>query len=251
MKKNEILKDMGCSYLGAVNQSHKMHLSFINGCMTYCIYLAPADLSGYNVCPNSKHCRKWCLNGSGHNKIEMMSGISEIQDSRIRKTRYFFEHRTEFMILLVMELERYANKAAQCGMSFAVRLNGTSDISPEEFVLNGINILEIFPDIQFYDYTKVPERYEILNKYPNYDLTFSFDGYNWDECEKVLNNNGRVAVVFDEMPEIYKGYPVMNADGYDMRFSDPIGVICGLTYHRVANNYKNGHYEKPRTPFLV
>ena len=26
-----------------------------------------------------------------------------------------------------------------------------------------------------------------MKKYPNYDVTFSFDGYNWEECEKFLN----------------------------------------------------------------
>ena len=58
-------------------------------------------------------------------------------------------------------------------MNFSVRLNGTSDLSPEQFHLEGVNILEIFPEVQFYDYTKVYKRIELTKKYTNYDITFS------------------------------------------------------------------------------
>ena len=116
----------------------------------------------------------------------------------------------------------------------------------------GKNILEYFPNIQFYDYTKVPYRINLLKKYNNYDLTFSFDGYNWDECKHFMDNGGRCAVVFDgELPKYYKGYKVIDGNQYDMRYMDESGVIVGLHYHRTANDYVNGKYVEPNTPFII
>ena len=132
-------------------------------------------------------------------------------------------------------------------LRFAIRLNGTSDISPLAFhhpnVCKDKNILEIFPNVQFYDYTKVFNRTLLPLKYNNYDITFSYDGHNWNDCEAYLNNGGRVAVVFEnELPHLFKSYKVIDANNSDIRFDDSDMVICGLHYHRVAKNYRNGHY---------
>jgi hypothetical protein len=122
-------------------------------------------------------------------------------------------------------------------------LNNTSDISPEDFTIveDGviINILDKFQDVQFYDYTKVASRVELLNKYDNYDLTFSYNGHNWDECVQMLNNNIRVGVVFLKVPETYMGYEVINGNDYDMRYLDPKDVIIGLPYKKVRNKLDN------------
>ena len=161
------------------------------------------------------------------------------------------------MQLMIAEINRSRNYARKRGLNFAVRINGTSDISPEDFIYNGKNILEMYPDIQFYDYTKVAGRISILNKYANYDLTFSYDGYNWETAEKYLKNGGRVAVVFagDKLPETFAGYKVINGNNYDMRYLDGSGVIIGLSYHPVANDYKiiNGvrTFVAPETPFVI
>lgn len=33
---------------------------------TYILHLAPAETSGFNVCPNSQNCRKICLHFAGN-----------------------------------------------------------------------------------------------------------------------------------------------------------------------------------------
>ena len=96
-----------------------------------------------------------------------------------------------------------------------------------------MNILEIFPDITFYDYSKVADRVKLLNVYKNYDLTYSYSGYNWDICQEMLNNNIRVAVVFKKIPETFMSYAVINGDKNDLRYRDTKGIICGLKYKRV------------------
>lgn len=248
----QIKKSQGISYLGGCN-SPKLVKSLERNVMTYGVYLAPGNLSGHQVCPNSDNCCKYCLNGSGRNKIELLTykDGGPIQQSRIKKTKLFFENRPAFMRLLIHEINQAKKKAEAAGMTLAVRLNCTSDISPEEFILDGKNILQLYPDIQFYDYTKVFNRAGLLGKYKNYDLTFSFSGENWADCEKVLKKGYRVAVVFeDKLPETFKNYPVIDANRYDARFLDTGGTICGLTYKRVADDYVTGKYQRPETTFV-
>ena len=258
------LKNLGISYLGSVAQSMKMRLSYENGTMTYCLYLAPANMSGHNVCPKSEHCRAFCLNGSGQNKCDELSrGVegSKINQSRIKKTKLFYEDRALFMNLLIHEIKRYKAKAEKMGMGFSVRLNGTSDLSPVLFKdpESGLNLLELFPDVQFYDYTKVYNRIKLMAQYPNYDLTFSYDGFNADDCERFLQNGGRVAVVFfdEKLPKYFKGYKVVNGNDFDMRYLDPKGCVVGLHYHKTANDYyidpNDGKrkFRVPDTPFVV
>jgi hypothetical protein len=165
------------------------------------------------------------------------------------------------MRLLIHELKKYQNKAARMGMGFSVRLNGTSDLSPVLFKDpdTGKNILELFPDIQFYDYTKVPSRIKLMQQYSNYDLTLSYNGYNWDECQRFLDAGGKVAVVFfsEKLPKSFHGYPICDGNSYDMRYLDPASHIVGLHYHKTAGDYyideKDGKrkFRVPDTPFVV
>lgn len=260
---SKLLKLLGVSYLGGVSTSHKLELSEVAGVVTYGLYLAPWNMSGHQVCPGGLHCHEFCLNGSGQNKIDELARgkeFSKINISRIKKTRLFYENRPVFMRALIHEIKKESAKAAAAGKPFAVRLNCTSDISPELFIdpETGLNILQLFSNVQFYDYTKVKTRLKLLGKYKNYDLTFSFDGYNLETAESYLNAGGRVAVVFyrnDVLPVSFAGFPVIDGNKYDMRYLDPGRVIIGLYYHTTANNYKivNGQrvFEAPQNDFVI
>ena len=252
------LRELGISYLGKHSQSMKMRLSEENGTVTYCLYLAPWNLSGYNVCPGGKHCSKFCLNGSGHNKSDIMArGVEQsiINRSRIKKTRLFYEHKDIFMQLVIHEINKTRRYAEARGMNFAVRLNGTSDISPEAFTYKGKNILQWFPDVQFYDYTKVFNRIKLVDKYENYYLVFSYDGHNIEKCLEALALGVNVAVVFanqEMLPMRFAGFPVTSGNEYDMRYLDPDGHVVGLHYHTTAANYdKKGNYIEPDSDFVI
>jgi hypothetical protein len=201
------------------------------------LYLAPASQSGYNVCPMStEECRTACLTESGHNRIDVKK--NNINKARIKKTKLFFEHREFFMSWLVVEITKAKIDAHMKGYQFSVRINGTSDISLESFKLNGKNILQMFPLIPFYDYTKVAKRFDMLKKYDNYDLTYSFSGHNMIQCIDLLSKgNGRVAMVFEGkvLPKTFMGFDVIDGDAYDMRYYDAQGVIVGLKFKKVRN----------------
>jgi hypothetical protein len=137
------------------------------------------------------------------------------------------------------EIEAARNTAQRLGHRFSVRLNNTSDLSPEIFRITrqGItnNILQLFPHVTFYDYTKVFPRLKITEKYKNYDLTFSYNGENLDKCESALQKGFRLAMVFDVVPDTYMGLPVIDGDKYDMRYLDPKNVVVGLKFKKVRN----------------
>lgn len=246
--------DIGVSYLGGVSHSTKlMHSRDILNIATYGVYLAPADLSGYNVCPNSFACKEHCLFGSGQNMMSILSGKNGMTNTRIKKTRLFMENREYFMQWLIAEIRLRSLEVEIDGYKFSVRLNLTSDISIIDFVYQGKNILEIFPDVIFYDYTKVFNNLRYSNEYLNYDLTYSYNGYNWGLCEKSLRGGNRVAVVFEgkKLPKTFHGYRVINGDLYDARYMDDKNVVVGLKFKMIANNVKHGKYIVPKTPFVV
>ena len=230
-------KQTGLSYLGSVASSSKIAKGLQYNEMTYILYLAPASMSGYNVCPMStEECRTACLSESGHNRIDVKKNA--INNARIKKTKLFFEQREFFMAWLVTEIEKAKYQAESSGYKFSVRLNGTSDIEPTRFQHNGKVLFELFDDVMFYDYTKVAKRFNLLQFYPNYDLTYSFSGHNMFQCLDLLNKgNGRVAMVFEGkvLPQSFMGYKVIDGDAYDMRYLDEQGVIVGLKFKKVRN----------------
>ena len=63
------------------------------------------------------------------------------------------------MQLLVKDIQAFQRKCDRLGKLPCIRLNGTSDIQWETIPIEGYeNIFDMFSDIQFYDYTKIPTR---------------------------------------------------------------------------------------------
>jgi hypothetical protein len=198
------------------------------GYLSFILHLAPADLSGREVCPKrTAGCSAACLNTAGRGGMfKRGETTNTIQRARIRKTQYFFEARDYFMMDLYDDIKRAIRYAERQGLKPVFRLNGTSDLSWEKYTINENNIFELFPDVQFYDYTKVLGRK--VQKYKNYHLTFSAADGNDADVAKAMEQGMNVAVVFDEIPAEYKGKSVFNADDTDLRFMDPKGVVLGL-----------------------
>jgi hypothetical protein len=200
------------------------------------LHLAPAQLSGYNVCQfASPGCTAACLNTAGHGGIIRKGEVTNaIQRARIARTALVFEDHAMFADMLVRAIETHVRRAGRKGLTPVVRLNGTSDLPWEKFKLaDGRTVFETFPEIQFYDYTKNPGRAiaNAMGAHPsNYHITFSRSETNTDACHAVLAAGGNVAVVFGgKLPEAFNGYPVVNGDHDDLRFLDPHGVIVGLS----------------------
>lgn len=195
------------------------------------LHLSPADRSGHNTCSYaSPGCKHACLNTAGHGGIG--GDDNAVQRARIRKTRWFFEDRAGFMAQLVADTEALVRKAARTGKRAALRLNGTSDIGWTRVPCqrNGIdyvNMFAAFPEVTFYDYTKVPSR--IGATLPdNYRLTFSLSESNDAHAQRALDCGMNVAVVLnvkdsEPLPDTWSGRPVIDGTTHDFRFLDPQG----------------------------
>jgi hypothetical protein len=201
------------------------------GYLSFILHLAPADLSGHNTCPKATAgCKSACLNTAGRGGMfKRGENTNMIQKARIRKTKYFYEDRAGFMLDLAYDIQKAIAFAKKQGLTPVIRLNGTSDLSWEKYevpVFCTKNIFELFPDVQFYDYTKILGRKVADIK--NYHLTFSKADGNDSDVARAMAQGMNVAAVFDEMPADYMGKEVINADETDLRFLDPKGVIAGL-----------------------
>ena len=208
---------------------------------TSILYLAPADMAikGVSVCPASTTgCRKACLFSAGR------GAMSSVAKARVRKTFLFLRERQRFLDQLQADLMRLVKRQERTGIKQAVRLNGTSDIAWETIPMARegkwfLGVPQAFPELQFYDYTKLPTRMVALPD--NYSLTFSYSGKNGAICKHLAETrNVNVAVVFDRLPASYMGRPVIDGTTHDMRFLDPKGVIVGLLPKGAAKKDTSG-----------
>ena len=215
------------------------------GVTTYGIHLAPASLSGFNVCDSSSAgCRWACLNTAGR------GAMTSVQRARIKKTLFFFKDKQGFLAELWAEVAKSIKSAARKNMTPCFRLNLTSDLPWEKIKFNGQSVMEAFPNVQFYDYCKSPERMTkfVNGEMPkNYHLTFSRSETTPAALvESVLKSKGNVAIVFRKtLPKKWKGFKVVNGDESDVRFKDPKGVIVGLVEKGMAKKDLTGFVLEP------
>lgn len=215
------------------------------GFMTYILHLAPADVSGYNTCPKATAgCKAACLNTAGRGGMFKRGETTNvIQEARKRKTRMFFEDRENFLATLKADIRKAIKQAEKKGLIPVFRLNGTSDIAWEKY-----GVIQEFPNIQFYDYTKMLNRK--VKALANYHLTFSAADGNDADVDKAIEQGYNIATVFGikktlPMPEVYKGLPVFNGDESDLRFLDPKGVVVGLYAKGKAKKDTSGFVKFP------
>lgn len=246
------MSNFNFSYVGSVNSSAKISKGEKIGIDTFVVYLAAGKSSGYNVCPGATvECLEGCLVNSGR---VIMDVNGTIMRARIARTVAFYKQRPEFMAQLVKEITAAKKKAEKRNHEFCVRLNGTSDLSPVIWKHEGKTLLEIFSDVQFYDYTKILNRVSLLEKYNNYDLTFSYSGHNWTECLQAINSGVRVAVVFkvkkgQPLPASFRGLHVIDGDVTDFRPGDPAACIVGLRFKKIKD--KVAEQIVLNSPFVV
>lgn len=215
--------------------------------VTAIMYLKPYKTAGINLCAMAEQakCIDPCLVGAGRGQMD------SVQAGRLRKTEWFIRDREGFMEQFVKDVESFVR---WCGKKFVtpcVRPNGTSDIRWELIPVwrNGVryaNIMQAFPEVQFYDYTKIANRRKVP---ANYHLTWSYSAANADYAkqEAVAKVNGlNIAVVFRrkvDIPETFLGLPTIDGDRDDMRFLDPKGVVVAL--------YAKGKAKQDQSGFVV
>ena len=213
--------------------------------LTAILYMTPykvmVDGKLFNSCSMAAiaSCIDACLYTAGRGKF------SNVQSARQRKAEWFYRDRVGFMDQLFDDITKFEAYCKKRGIQPCVRLNGTTDIRWELIPISNIvkgepkkNIFELFPNVQFYDYTKIANRK--CKDIPNYHLTWSYSNANADYAkllDKALEQGMNAAVVFrsnfiqvkPKCWHTWKGYPVIDGDQDDLRFLDPQGVAVWLS----------------------
>lgn len=227
------------------------------GYVSYIQYLSPAN--GYSkargerkasLCPfATKGCEAACL-GISAGRMRFTS----VQRAQVSRTALYHKERDAYFAVLSSEILKARRKAQREGLKLAVRLNGTSDVIWENIPVQILdvrfrNIFLAFPDVTFYDYTKIPldHRRRALST-PNYNLTYSYTGEaeSLSRAIEYLREGVGVSVV-------YTGDPlgaldrigldrsnVVNGDEHDMRFLDPAGAKVVLKAKGAAVRDRSG-----------
>lgn len=208
---------------------------------THILYLSPYNQNskGINICPKaSEGCIMGCLFTAGR------GAFNSIQQARKNRTELYLSNRQLFCKMLANELTALNKKAQKQGAKIAIRLNGTSDLDLIAIINKnvGIDVLNDFPNLEFYDYTKVLGKVE---KYAGtrYKLTFSRAENNEAEVLQALTYGVPVSVVFhhkNELPQTYLGTIVIDGDKADDLMLDSGAVILGLKAKGKAKKDKTG-----------
>lgn len=215
--------------LRILGTSSKVEKSRKRGFLTAVVYLAPERESvayaGQNVCPLASYgCSRACL--GTRSRLAMPAG----RHAKLWKTLLWLWAPEVFRAQLAREIYRLRNRALHVGLTPAVRLNGTSDILWER---KAPELFSTFPDVVFYDYTKIPERFNRGSLPPNYHLTFSRSEDNEETSIRLLSQGHNVAIVFTSLRRAmrngWRGFSVTNGDLTDARPIDRRGVVVGLS----------------------
>ena len=213
--------------------------------LTAILYMAPwkimVDNRTFNSCPMAEQaqCIDACLYTAGRGKM------SNVMAARVRKAEWFYSDRDGFMRQLMQDIAKFQTYCNKRGIKPVVRLNGTTDIRWENIKIDGYNIFELFPRVQFYDYTKISNRN--VSHIENYHLTWSYSGANAKYAaglDAALQAGMSVAVVFRDVytSDTWRGVPVVDGDKDDLRFTDPQSHIVKL--------YAKGAAKKDTTGFV-
>lgn len=232
--KAKVLKDLQISYFASVNSSQKIEKGKKQNFDTLVLYLSASKNAGVDLCKfASTGCRLACLVASGHALIEKRSGKNKIDVSRIVKSWLAIYRKDIAETVLLAEITSAKKRAERKGRKFSVRLNGTSDI-------DFYNVINAFPDVQFYDYTKDPERVELAN----YHLTFSYS-----QASKARINHYKQAIqrgqsiafplITSEFEQACALPDCYSMDETDLRFLDNAGKY-GILKAKVTENLKEG-----------
>lgn len=179
----------------------------------YLINLLPASQSGFNLCIcATKECAATCLHTAGN-----IGALVDKTMSRLRKSWFIaldneqaFKQIAKQIANKKKKVDEFNKTSKDSRKQMIVRLNGTSDLIWRAMTGEGGNLFEMFPDIIYYDYSKMDEiknfiRGEVLDKdgnslgkFPsNYHLTLSYGGsHGMDNYRQVLASGENLAVPF-------------------------------------------------------
>ena len=107
----------------------------------------------HNMCSMAHvaQCHEGCLFTAGRGQM------INVQTARLNKTLLWIKDRAGYLELLRSDLTTFQRRCEMNNVQACYRPNGTTDIQWENY-----GIIEEFPGIQFYDYTKIIKRIYLI-----------------------------------------------------------------------------------------
>lgn len=214
---------------------YKLDKSMARGWKTVGLNLAPdkeasivlGDQTLPTMCAKSGTCASVCLVKTGMNKFPKHAKV------RALKTKEWVKDPNGFLSKVSKEIQAAKQSAQKAGHKLAVRPNLLSD---QPKLAHGL--AKLHPDVQFYDYTKLPRpRQRVLD---NYHLTYSFSekttGQDLAHCLAfginiaVVTNIKKGKPLPSKMKVMGQWLKVVDGDKDDLRFLDSEGVIVALRW---------------------
>lgn len=229
----------------------KMDKSTAYGHLSAVLHLTPAYRfpDGSNSCPWRGQCAGSCLVNAGRMRFD------ESVAARLMRTVLFWQERNLFLRLLLAEIAVHEARARARNLVPTIRLNGTSDL---DWAAWHPEIFDTYPNVQFIDYTKEPER--LFRPQPsNYHLTYSYNEKTPKRLVSRIYSETRfnVATVFKCVPDEWtlegEDYSIVHGDMHDLRHLDPreergLPAIVGL---RFKPPIIRGKAREPRGTFVI
>lgn len=215
-------------------KQYKLDKGLHAGVITAGITLSPANEASSvlarklpTTCAMSGKCAELCIKFTGRNQLPTHA------IARARRTALWYDDRPAFLRQAIAEFQRVVKKARRQNMLAAARPNLLSDLP-----VMARSIATALPELQFYDYTKLPRPWRRTLK--NYHLTYSVSEKSTAaDIRGAFNHGINCAVVVDvakgqPIPATHTEFgvsrPTVDGDVNDLRFQDPIGVYVVLRW---------------------
>jgi hypothetical protein len=150
---------------------------------------------------------------------------SRTRMSRVRRTLRLFKDKARSLMEIEVEIRNECDKHP-----IMLRCNGGSDLPWLTIeIAKRCKDLIRSGQLRLLEYTKIYKAAKMYRE-NGVDVCLSYDGSNWSKYGKFLEEGGIVGVVFKEIPDQFRGWPVMNGDNHDAFYShgDNGGYVVGL-----------------------
>jgi hypothetical protein len=185
--------------------------------------------SGFKTCPNAGVCAGACYARAGFYQFKAARNALE--------WRFKMTQSDTFIDAMSEEILKALNRHQ--GKKLMIRIHDSGDFYNLEYFLRWTRVMERFPQVRFYAYTKMVKMFKAIpNKPDNFTLIFSFGG----KQDKLIDRkNDRHSFVFEDKASL-KRNKYIDASHDDLRALGKNNKI-GLVYHH-PKSFENTGWSK-------
>jgi protein gp88 len=184
--------------------------------------------SGEATCPNAGACAAGCYARQG---AYNWPAVKAAYEARYQATK----NAAQFYLLMSDELKRVEKRALKLNKQLVIRIHDSGDFYSRDYFNTWIGLIQAFPKVVFYAYTKQVEMLRDEKLPVNFKLNFSFGGKQDKLIRPEVDSNSRV---FATKAELIRARYKDTSEDDSHAFSNSKLRKIGLVYHG-AKSFKN------------